>query len=146
MRDAEIAQAVRDEIAEHGWAVLAHEGEPAVAYTVGLHETFDHPEILTIGLPVETAHALLDECAADVEDGRKFAADTRETGVLEDHEVAFVSVGDTTARREVCEGAALYYGARLFDVVQLLWPDKAGRFPGDPEVDPNMAAQQPRLD
>ena len=47
---------------QHGWFVMkvgAGDGEPAFAYSLGLFENFNHPEIILFGLDLDTMHTLI---------------------------------------------------------------------------------------
>ena len=143
MDDATIAAEVRAQIDEYGWAVITHDGEPTIAYTVGLHAK-GHPEIVVVGLPPDMACDLLGECGADVENGCRFEPGTRTADLLDDYEVRFGAIAAPTLA-EVCLGAVLHYGEGAFTAIQLIWPDPAGCFPGEAEVDPDMAECQPLL-
>jgi hypothetical protein len=62
----------RESIDRYGWAVVLVEAEPvssAWAYTVGLVESFDHPELIVTGLAPWPAGALLNELADYVRRG-----------------------------------------------------------------------------
>ncbi|MCA8942318.1 MAG: DUF4262 domain-containing protein [Planctomycetes bacterium] len=140
-----VLDALREQIAAEGWSVLVHGGDVPVAYTVGLFETFEHPEIVVVGLPPETAHDLLEECGEDVRSGTAFANGASNRDLLTDHEVRFHSVTDRSVVDEVLLHAREHYGDRAFPVLQLVWPDERGRFPGDADVSEEFASAQPRL-
>ena len=57
MTDVEwVNEKTRQDLAEYGWHRLGIERDettPACAHTIGLHETFNHPEIVVLGLPVK---------------------------------------------------------------------------------------------
>jgi hypothetical protein len=38
--------------------------------------------------------------------------------------------------------ARLYYGTEELDALQIVWPDRNGWFPGEPECDPKIAQRQ----
>jgi hypothetical protein len=59
-------------------------------YTIGLLEEFDHPELVTVGYPVEEAAELLDEFAALVTARLRFEANS--TITVNTSEVGIVSV------------------------------------------------------
>lgn len=39
--------------------MLPEDDQPGWAYTVGLSQTFEHPELILFGLPLDVAHVLL---------------------------------------------------------------------------------------
>ena len=148
MRPDPLVQLTAD-IARHGWHVLMipedDEG-PAFAYTVGLTETFGHPEVLMAGLPINTLHALLNELGDRV----------RAQALLQDGDLVhdLLDGGYRCALRavhlshlaEYAGQAVRYYGGDDFKLLQCFWPDAADRLPWDVEFDQALRNAQPRLD
>jgi hypothetical protein len=118
-------------IAQYGVAVRhvfpAHgQDRMDYAYTVGL-TAVGHPEIVTEGLPQESAHAFLNAVADDVHQGRTFPAGTIRTDLTgEPAPVAFLSVEDTEGLDAISD---VYPDLETIQAVQLIWPDSAGRLP-----------------
>jgi hypothetical protein len=54
-------------------------------------------------------------------------------------------VRDPASYREHVGYARWFYRGDEFPLLQLVWPDKAGRFPGEPGANPALARQQPLL-
>lgn len=129
-----------EKIKEHGWViqgVFGDKDEPPFAYTVGLAGR-GLPELIVSGLPMGAAQPVLNDLArravdgiARLEHGARFTdllanevpmrligtdyeAAKAETGVARN--VQIIQTGDPHAEIEV---------------LQLLWPDKEGRWPGD---------------
>ena len=66
------------DVQQHGWHVIKvlPEGDtPGWAYTIGLFHTFGHPEIILFGLPLDTAHVLLNTAGAAIRAGKVFQPD-----------------------------------------------------------------------
>ncbi|MGE5525135.1 MAG: DUF4262 domain-containing protein [Rhodospirillaceae bacterium] len=124
---------VRADIETFGWhCVNVHpthgDERPGFSYTIGLTETYDHPEIMIFGLG-ERAHALLRECAELVKKGTTFVPDEPNGEVLASgYDVIFKRV-----RRECFDeylGTALrFYNQRPFEALIMFWPTKDRRFP-----------------
>jgi hypothetical protein len=125
----------RADIQTHGWHVLkvmADESGPAFAYSIGLYETFKHPEVLLFGFEFDLMHVIINNIGFEVRNGMSFRPDQRDEGVLDDYEVEFKAVLPKFLDELV--GTALdYYGGPVFTVLQCVLPDKAHRFPWDPE-------------
>jgi Domain of unknown function (DUF4262) len=142
------------EIISHvGWMVMkvspnaGDERPESFAYTAGLAVTFRWPELICFGLDLDVAGELLNNAVrelqgkslqpvsglelSDVADGRVMRLRTFSPGLYREH-----------------LGWAIWYAdysgltPAQFSCLQLLWPDKAGRFPGDPACDPGVAAAQ----
>lgn len=130
--DAQVAHDIR----EYGWHclhVLPRFGEEGVGftYTIGLVESYDHPELMIFGLGRERSHRVLCECANMIRAGTHFPTDIRISDVLaRDFDVMFRPV-----RRECFEeylGTALrHYGEREFEAYVLFWPDNENQFVWD---------------
>ncbi|UFS58964.1 DUF4262 domain-containing protein [Subtercola endophyticus] len=120
---------VRSIVDQHGWfvqKVFAGEGSeiwPQFAYTVGLTE-MGHPEMLCHGLPLDTAHRLLNVLGEQVRAGTRFPANSAATTLTADNLLLFFI--EVTNRSDLAV-ATMMYGE--VEAVQLIWPDKQKRFP-----------------
>ena len=147
-------QRILDDIDRVGWhitcvgpAVDSDDPEEWFAYTVGLSKTFGWPEMICFGLDLQVMADLLnyavDECRArgvspsaglvlnDVING--FPAKLENPRPMADE---YVNSAHWLARHE---GLSL-------SVLQLLWPDKAGHFPDEPECSPEVVQMQTPLE
>lgn len=128
-------------INKHHWLVFSVAGEtqPLYSYTVGLFETFGHPEVVLSGLDINLAQTLLNDIGSTVAKGLVREPDRLYEDVLEGYPCLFKQVPATVY--EAYFGRALvFYGDAAFPVLQCLWPDALKRFPGD--VGYNSANQQ----
>lgn len=118
-----------DIIDEHGWGVQSvPDNEPSLHYTVGLCEK-NLPELVIFGLPIATAHALLNDLAhiavdeGPIEHGATFHhLANLPLRVIDAYDVSDLKVAHRWADREVV-------------AQQVLYPDPQGRFITDPEYD-----------
>lgn len=142
---------IRHHVKETGWAVQLVEDDdadddlPEFAYTVGLYRNYRQPEIIMFGLQLATMHEILNICGERVKAGEALPLDAPVEGVLDGHRVRFRSVRDRESYDEHLGYAIWFYGARDFPVVQLIWPDKVGRFPDDPTSAAEFRNLQPLL-
>jgi hypothetical protein len=133
-----------------GWAVqLVEEGEseaePAFAYTVGLHKSFGAAELIVFGLGREVMHAMLNVCGERIKAGETLPVGTPFEGVLDDFPVMLRHVRAAESFRDHVGYALWFNKGHIFPLLQLVWPDKAGRFPGEEGANPRMSVQQPLL-
>lgn len=143
-----------EEINTQGFAlvgVAAQGMEPGWMYTVGLWHSADHPELIVVGLPPRTAHALLLVLASRVIAGHLIFPGSYRKGPLPIEPVAVVDVDD------IWRSASDYFnlGRIIVDegwglqdwppTQQVLWADRWGRFPGDDEAAPQAQILQPQL-
>jgi Domain of unknown function (DUF4262) len=131
---------VRANVRRHGWHATAVTETPPWVYTTGLAGTYGHPELLVAGLAPGTAHGLLSAAARLVRDGRRLEPGTDIARVARGFPVRAADVWRGSCRLSF--GVADRYYGRPVPVRQILWPDPAGRFPGEPGCDPEMAAVQ----
>ena len=136
-----------EDVAELGVHIVHVPGEHAESgftFSVGLWENFDHPEVIVFGLPQEIAHELVNVIADEVSEGRQFLAGTKHEGILEGYPVRFFEV--PKARYAEFLGSAMWaYEGDDFPAVQLVWPDKQGRWPWDPDARERFSTSQPVL-
>jgi Domain of unknown function (DUF4262) len=136
---------IRDEVEAVGWSVHVVEDDPPLGYTIGLYRTFRAPELVAVGLSAATLRDLLEAAAGLVKTKRKLPVGKPFDGVLHGYETVLRQVRAPRSVRRLARAIAFHHGRRDFPILQLLWPDRAGRFPGDPAVDPKVAARQPLL-
>ncbi len=121
-------------IKQHRWLVFnimeGSETEPAFSYTVGLFETFGHPEVMISGVKQEAAMSILNEIGHGVAEGLK-----REPGILHDDLLEGYSCVLKPISSQLYETyfgrAFVFYGGLAFPMLQCVWPDALKRFPGD---------------
>lgn len=103
---------------------------PGFVYSIGLFETYAHPEIIIVGLRQELAHSLLNNMAADIKQGRTFNSQDFHDGVLDGFVCYF---GDV--KRELYEDYVgwdiWFYDGENFPLVQCVYPTVLGKFPWD---------------
>jgi hypothetical protein len=133
-----------ESIEKFGFQVLgvaAETSSQSFAYTFGLFDTGGLPEIIEVGLPFETAFALLNEAVDRLRNGVKLSQG-KHTGLLADVECEFRPVDPRWIERLML-GATWYYEGTEFPVLQAVYPDLENRFPEDANFDLNFA--QPLL-
>ena len=79
----EVNQWYADAITVHGWAIAGVEDDDLTgwAYTMGLVDGFNHPELIIVGMRWKGAKRTLNELGAMVQAGQRFTTDSvAETG------------------------------------------------------------------
>lgn len=111
--------------------------------------TLGHPEIIMFGLAPRLMATVINDAGRQIRAGRNFA----ELGLFEDlldgHACKFVPV--QISWHEVFLGYAMWhrrYVGRIgtLEAIQCLWPDRAGRFPGEDGCVDAVLSRQPLLD
>lgn len=145
---SEYHQQLLQTVAEHGVHIAyvqpADEGPTCFAYTVGLWHHHQQPEVLVFGLDPDGAAELLNALADECDDGRRFCGGERHEGLLVDYAVRFVDVPAERAAA-LCEGVTWAYEGEAVPVVQLVWPDKQGRWPWSDGIKKGFTEVQPVL-
>jgi hypothetical protein len=127
-----------------GWSGI-YVGDAAMSfeYTIGMTE-IALPELIVFGLPYRQSHMILHNAAKQMRAGGKPADGWRAGGVLESHQVAFQTLPSFVLTEFACQ-AAFYYEPRPVEVMQVVWPDAAGRFPWDHDCTPEYARRQSQV-
>ncbi|URM91542.1 DUF4262 domain-containing protein [Streptomyces sp. MRC013] len=140
-RDSRIA----GNVTEFGWHVVGVAGGDSPGdwgCSIGLWHTLRSPEVSVFGLPSPTAMRVVNSAAAGVRDGVPLEPDQRRGDVLHGYEVTVRPVRPSWYL--VFFGAGVdFYQAPPLPITQLLWPDRAGRFPWDEEADECCRTSQP---
>ncbi|HEV2852633.1 MAG TPA: DUF4262 domain-containing protein [Thermoanaerobaculia bacterium] len=144
---AAVERARRD-VEAFGWHVVmvSGGGDPGFLFTIGLWKTYGHPEILlfTPGEDPRGMAGRLQAVAQRVKAGETFEDEALQEGLFGPYPGTF---------RPVAQGwypyflgtALAFYESYDFPVLQLFWPDQAGRFPWEPDFTLSLAPFQPLL-
>jgi len=127
-----------------GWYVLkvgAGESTPPFAYSVGLYEHFKHPEIIILGLDLDTMHHLINDAGKQIRLGHHYESGHKYSDLLAHYECEFRSVAPGRYDRFL-NYALWYYGGLHFPALQLVWPDRHGRFPWEQHFDKRFREDQ----
>lgn len=114
-----------------GWhvCVVAEDEEgPGFAFSIGLFESFGHPEVICFGPPPETLAAIVNLVSEAARDGIGFVDGAVSSDVIEGHRCAFRAVSKT-AYREYFGYALWFYEGDEFPALQIVLPDRHGLFP-----------------
>ncbi len=120
---------------------------PCFVYTIGLHHTYKHPELVVVGIPnIDQSVSVLLIAIELIRNGSRFDTDQiASAGMLsDDYATAFRSVHPERIE-DIFGMACRVYGHSQFNAVQVVWPDRAGRFPFDAEFEERYRQQQPLL-
>ena len=134
-------------VLERGFTVLSEPAQadsPAYSYTVGLNHRFGHPELVVLGLSRERAEALLLVAAKAVKAGARLEVDSTNEELLQDYPCRIGPV-DRAQHRAYLGYARWFYRGDSFTALQVVWPDRKGRFPDNQEFASSLREQQPLL-
>lgn len=137
---------VAGKIAKHGWAVVNVDGDaevPNYSYSVGLYETFRHPEVIVFGLATTICQQIINAIGEKVRTGTKFSANEVSKEVLEGYSCAFRAVAP--AAEHAYMGVGIDHYGHTMPALHCIWPDKEGRFPWERGTTPDYRRLQPML-
>lgn len=132
-----VKRKVVDDVAKQGWAathVFAGENSTSFTYSIGFHATYQHPEVVILNMPYKVAHGLLAIIAERLARGARFTEPGIEYSEIvgNGYSVRF----DPTVRDECY--LAHWHSDDECSVMQMLWPDKAGKYPDEDNYDERM--------
>ena len=141
---------IKTHIKEVGWHLrLIHgeEEEPSFLYTIGLWETYRHPEILLFatGQDPNAVAGSFRALIKRVIEGERLEAGRVYAKVFAEYDGAVREILPQYFPRYL-EMAVLTYDTYDFPAVQLYWPDLEGRFPWQSGFDLQLFPLQPILD
>ncbi|GGI53576.1 DUF4262 domain-containing protein [Oxalicibacterium solurbis] len=137
-------QKVLDDIAKFGWhfvSVMEDETHPPHGFTVGLFETFNHPEVLIIGLDAKLMHSMANEIARNLKAGQSISPGDNYPGLITDFDCVLVNVDKAHYQSHV-GFARWYYEGNNFPLVQCVWPSNEGLFPWQEGAPSNFVSWQ----
>jgi hypothetical protein len=126
---------IKKSIQDCGWHALSifdPNGEHQdFSYTIGLEESYGHPEIIIFGLKKETSHAIFSDLVLEIKSGIKFEPNVKLKNVINGNfEVLFKPIIHS-AYNEYLGTAVNYYG-HPFRALVMFWPDKNNILPTEP--------------
>ena len=124
--------------------VLEDESGPGFSYSVGLFETYRHPEIIMLGLKQQLAHTLINDMANDIKEGKVFAPFTFAQDILDDFDCYIIEVDKVNYDSYVGQ-AQNYYGNDNFPLIQCIYPTVKGIYPWEDEWPEEIKDLQPIL-
>ena len=144
----ELLVQTKTNIAKYGLQVIMVSGSdysPSFAYSIGLFETYNHPEIICFGLPEKLGHEIINDVADLLKNGEIIKTHTNYDNIFKDSKAEFLFVDD----RNIDDyfGAALnYYDTIKFPALQLVWTDRNDKFPWELGFEEEFIYKQPLLD
>jgi hypothetical protein len=118
---------------------------PSFAYSIGLTQTYNHPEIICFGLPNDLGRAIINDIAEIIKKGETIEIGKIYTEIFKDSRAVFLKVDE----RNIDDyfGAALsYYDDKNFDALQIVWTDRNDKLPWEENFEEEFLYKQPLLD
>ena len=138
----------KSNIEKYGLTVIileATEYLPAFAYSIGLWKTFNHPEIICLGLTTKNLHALINDVAELIKQGQIITSNKIYDNFFNNSDTQFVKV-DKSYLTHYFGTAINYYNAEQFPALQFVWTDRKNKYPWDIDFEEEFKYRQPLLD
>jgi hypothetical protein len=136
---------VAGQVGERGWAVSVaapDDGPPSWAYSVGLWLTSQFGELVVCGAPADNMTGIIDSIGALLAEG----AELEPGDVLTDicpARLCLQPVDLSWRKTSMFAVADEFYGFVRPPYLQVVWADRAGRFPWDRRFAPEFTGAQP---
>jgi hypothetical protein len=136
-----------DDIEKYGLHVphiLGDDENPRFSFSVGLYKTYQHPEIIIIGLKQELSHTLINNIAEDIKNGKRYDAFEWSNDILTNYNCLFIPV-DKLNYEEYMGYANWYYNGNNYPLLQCIYPTVKGVYPWEDTWPGNIKKSQPIL-
>jgi Domain of unknown function (DUF4262) len=143
----ELEKIVLSNINEFGWHcvnIVEDDGCPPWSFTIGLYETWEHPELIIIGRSRATSHAMLKTLADDIELNDPPELTDPNGHLLLGMKCHFIEVNARYFSDYV--GFALWFYRKCrFPLHQIVWRNADGLYPWDENAPSTFKEWQPLL-
>jgi hypothetical protein len=96
---------------------------------IGLHYSFNHPEVIILGLPIDASMEIVNVMGKQIEAGVRYEADREYADILQDPFRSTLKPFERAAYRDFVGYALWFYENDEFPLLQCFWPDKQHRLP-----------------
>jgi hypothetical protein len=152
--------AAQQRIVEHvdrvGWSIMkvaprSNSDDPQewFAYTIGLPKTFGWPEVICFGLSLDLMGALLNDLVAECKErGIQPNANLKLKNIIKNAEVKLIDATNVPlSYLNSARWFSEYTGTDgIVARLQMLWPDKKGVFPDEPDCEQDVRDAQTPLE
>jgi hypothetical protein len=138
----------RNHIEKYGLSIVMIESTeylPSFAYSVGLKETYKHPEIICFGLNIQTLHGLINHVAEIIKTEGKIYPDREYNNIFQNGRAQFLKI-DKRNIEDYFRVALEIYDDKEFNGLQLVWTDRNDKFPWETDFEEEFKYKQPLLD
>jgi hypothetical protein len=125
--------------------VLEDDDGPPHSFSIGFYQSFQHPEVVIIGLKSELMQNMIVWMGDDLKNGSQFQAGKEYPELLEGFSCTFRKVAKRHYK-EYLGYAIWFYEGNEFPVLQCVWPTTKGYFPWDKKYPKDLVDWQPLLD
>jgi hypothetical protein len=124
--------------------VLAEDDLPPFCYSVGIWKSSGAPEVIVVGLKQEISHFLINEYNRLIRNGESFQDGQISGEFLDGFDCQFRALDKANYAEYLGSNIWLYSGNN-FPTLQLIYPNKNGVWPWQPEATERFREWQPLL-
>lgn len=117
---------------------------PAFIYTIGLTQTYKHPELILFGLPHDTLISIMNHAVKLIANGERLENGKKYFGFVINFPIRIEKIHESQIQTYLI-GASWYYKSQEFDALQIVWPDPNGIFPNEDGFEAQYNKAQPLL-
>lgn len=134
-----LGQTIAEKIATHGQFIMGVASDPAFFYTIGNHLK-GLPELILVGnFRLDSAGSLLNDLGEAQRESHKPLAEGEIWFPGGKFPLLVRKVSSPgVVRSDYSIQAGQYFGTEDYDVLQIVLCDKTGKWPGEPDIDPNF--------
>lgn len=135
-------------IEKYGLSVVSVEStqyQPAFAYSVGLVETYNHPEVICFGLGQKILHEIINDVAEIIKKEGEVDPEREYENVFKNSRAKFLKI-DQRNIQDYFGLAIEYSGSQKITALQLIWTDRNNKFPWEIDFESEFKYMQPLLD
>ena len=143
----DVEQSFVAKIREYGWFRTSVSGDgsgPGFSYTTGFWVDCGQPEFVVFSLKNEIAHNVFWDLFRDGRDGQTVPIGRRSDAIF-GNAAAYAFRVAKTHYQDHFGWSRWFYGNDDFACLQIVWPDRAGKFPWEVDFDEAFGADQPDL-
>jgi hypothetical protein len=144
----ELFKNTKSNIENYGLQVIIIEATnylPSFAYSIGLWQKYNHPEIICFGFSNSLLHTLINDVAVIIKENGSLIEEKNYTNIFEDSKAQFLKV-DPDNISDYFGTAINYYKTQDFPALQLVWTDRNNKFPWEENFEEEFLYKQPLLD
>lgn len=118
---------------------------PSFAYSVGLWQKYNHPEIICFGLSTSLLHEIINDVAEIIKTNESIVENKTYLNIFKNSKSEFLKV-DPKNVDDYFNTAIKLYGTANFPAFQLVWTDRNNKFPWEENFEDEFLYKQPLLD
>lgn len=123
---------------------MADDVGPGFGYSIGFYKTFNHPEIIIVGLKLDLIHTLINNIGHDIQNGKVFKSGNFHADIIDGFDCKMLKVSKQFY--DLYVGQALwFYENDDFPLLQCIYPTIKGIYPWESNWPEEIKDIQPVL-